>query len=106
MTALVDSQGTTLSKAHPTDFANMGLLTSVDANVSGQGATLSKAFPTNFADMRLLFRMGALVVGQAAILRETCVATRKVAFEQLLSCVRAFVYREVQHPFIAPWIVA
>ncbi len=106
MTALVDNQGGTLRKVHPTDFADMGLLTSVDANVSNQGATLSKAFPTNFADMRLFFCMCALVVFQGATVRETCVATRKVAFKRLLSCVRASVYRDVQHPFIAPWIVA
>ena len=95
MTALVDNQGATLSKAHPTDFADMGLLTRVDANVCDQGATLSKALPTNFADMRLLFRMGALVVGQGATLSETCVATRKVTFERLLSCVSASVTGEI-----------
>ena len=95
MTALVGNQGGTLRKAHPTDFADMGLLTSVDANVSNQGATLSKAFPTNFADMRLFFRMGALVVGQGATLSETCVATRKVTFERLLSCVSASVTGEL-----------
>ena len=95
MTALVADQGGTLSKAHPTNFADMALLTRVGANVSDQGATLRKAHPTNFADIRLLFRMGALVVGQGATLSETCVATRKVTFERLLSCVSASVTGEI-----------